>query len=337
MSKSRGKLEDFIVGALLRTDDIEFRQKARDISVAAIRRVTRHLTMLEPGDVPEQLCGPLRRDGLQRLGQLPSTLCRDILAKLNETPMYNSYSVAESDGVARPLAEARGYSIGLYAPDTVVNTPGVMDVANDATVLKTVEAYLGCVPRIYSISVWRSFPGTGRNITQTFHRDYDDFKFCSLFVYLTDVELPSGPHQYIVGSHSIEGVRAMIARIESSDSGVTGTEAHEPPRDPSFYFRYRLTEIGGEKDEFDRAFARVLAPHVTNVLGKAGTIFLSDTHGLHRGLHPETDERVIMNVRYGIGAGSFGPLANSSKLDPANPFRRYLRSPIYTHVNGQFL
>lgn len=337
MTVARGKLEDFIVGAFLRTDDIAFRFKARDIAVTAVRNATRHMSTLESGDVPERLCRALRRDGLQRLGQLPADLCRAILAGLSDLPMYNSYSVAESDGIGRSLADARRHSIGLYAPDAVVNIPGVLDIANEATMLKTAEAYLGCLPRIYSISIWRSFPSTERNITQTFHRDYDDFKFCSLFAYLTDVEPHSGPHQYVLGSHSIEGVEAMIARVTRLDSGMPNVGADDPPRDPSFYFRYRLTEIGAEKDDFDRAFARVLAPHVTDVLGKAGTIFLADTHGLHRGLLPKAGERVIMNVRYGIGAGSFGPLASSSKIDPANAFRRYLKSPIYAHVNGQFL
>ena len=43
--------------------------------------------------------------------------------------------------------------------------------------------------------------GTSHHGTTNRHRDLDDFKFLSLFVYLTDVDLSNGPHVYERGTH----------------------------------------------------------------------------------------------------------------------------------------
>jgi hypothetical protein len=63
-----------------------------------------------------------------------------------------------------------------------------------------VSRYLGCLPTCYGINCMLSLGTSGHGTTQR-HRDLDDFKFLSLFVYLSDVTLMNGPHVYELGTH----------------------------------------------------------------------------------------------------------------------------------------
>ncbi len=50
---------------------------------------------------------------------------------------------------------------------------------------------------------------------QYFHRDPDDFRFLTLFIYLTDVSPSAGPHQVIPGSHFLAGMTEILIRKAS--------------------------------------------------------------------------------------------------------------------------
>lgn len=152
-----------------------------------------------------------------------------------------------------------------YPLDTVLACPGLVALINRADVLALAGAYLGCKPTISSVGVRWTFPGAGRESAfQRYHRDLDDWRFVKLFVYLTDVGEGGGPHVYVRGSHRTGFTLAAEAYDEAGLSDRYGTDA------------------------------------ITPILGAAGTTFIADTLGIHRGETPKTGPRLILQIQYSL-------------------------------------
>jgi hypothetical protein len=174
--------------------------------------------------------------------------------------------------------------------DRVVACPHLLDIANHPMVLAAVEGVFGCRPTVGYISAWWSVPtadGKPRH-AELFHRDFDDVNFIKLFIYLTDVKPENGPHEYIRGSHDI-------------------TKLHEIKR----YSDEEVLEAFGP--ERLKSFA-----------GPAGTIFLENTYGLHRGMAVQAGRRLILQVVYSMLPMAYGP---------AKPYRSELFAPAHTPVD----
>ena len=152
-----------------------------------------------------------------------------------------------------------------YSLIDILSCPHVISLMNNAEVLRIARAYLGCSPTISGIGLNWSFPSSGQVVdVQCFHRDPDDWRFFKLFVYLTDVDDHSGPHEFIAGSHRSSG------RIFSKP--YTVEEVHR------LYGQERIIKIVGPK----------------------GTTFVADTWGVHRGQVPTTQPRLLLQVQYSI-------------------------------------
>jgi hypothetical protein len=111
---------------------------------------------------------------------------------------------------------------------------------------------------------WSTPNGEEDDITQSFHRDYDDWKFLKLFIYLSDVDEDSGPHVYVQGSHRKSG-RLFAAPYSNKEVETT-------------YGASRL-----------KAFT-----------GPAGSSFFCDTYGIHKGALPRSKPRLMFLVQYSI-------------------------------------
>jgi hypothetical protein len=166
-------------------------------------------------------------------------------------------------------------------------------------VLEAVQSVLGCKPTISVMTAWWSMAGheQGQH-AELFHRDYDDWRFVKLFVYLTDVDEGAGPHVYVRGSHRED---ALMPIRRYSD------------------------------DEVAAAFGR---ERFVQFQGAAGTSFLENTFGFHRGLPARVTPRLIFQVVYGQGPILYGPrrpivdagqVAPGQALDP-HVNRIYLRA-----------
>ena len=133
------------------------------------------------------LADGVRDFGHARAGSLLSRVqIGDILTHFSDRPCFNSHVVAQSDGKASTVEELATHAFfGSYRQDDVVPAPYILELANDPRILSAVGNYLGCVPSLYSMNAWWSFPRPGQDaaITQKFHRDEDDFKSCVLFLY----------------------------------------------------------------------------------------------------------------------------------------------------------
>ena len=108
-------------------------------------------------------------------------------------------------------------------------------------------------------------------LARGFHWDYDGIAGIRLHVYLTDVDEGAGPMGYVAESHR---------------PGAIGW--HRP----------------GSIAQIERSMSPTRTDLVRDILGPAGTTFLDDPQGLHRGNRPTTTDRLFLFLP--MQGGSFG-------------------------------
>jgi len=127
------------------------------------------------------------------------------------------------------------------------------------------DAYLGADSVILNSQVWVTFPDESNDYNPDFgfHYDLDDYRFLKLFIYLTDVDEDSGPHQIIEKSH----LKNSVFR----------------------FFNRRLS------DTLPKRFLN----NVRVMLGKKGDGFFEDTLCYHKGTRP-LKPRMILQLQFAL-------------------------------------
>lgn len=140
-------------------------------------------------------------------------------------------------------------------------------------VLDVVNAYRGLWTKLINIDnvYTRPFPAIQQRVgAQNWHRDPGDVHLVKVFVYFSDVDDEAGPFEYIKGS--VEGSRYGDLWPQSFGRGVY------PP-----------------SEELER----LVAPEDRVVMkGRAGTIIICDTSGLHRGGFAKSKPRTLSDLTY---------------------------------------
>jgi hypothetical protein len=130
-------------------------------------------------------------------------------------------------------------------------------------------------------------PELEQRLARRYHSDFDGLGGTRLHVYLTDVDLGSAPMDYVLGSH----LPRAIPRSLRSD--VT--------------------------DDIDEAEVRRRFPDTARhtFTGPAGTSFMSDANGLHRGTRPTTTDRLflVMPIQAGAWAGAYNRVRRMPIVD----------------------
>ena len=202
----------------------------------------------------------MRAQGYLRMGALLSgDQCAQALAYLRHQDMIP----ARRDGSPfRIDAVPPGCRVGDYPLETLIHCPHIMDVANHPDVLRLAAGYLGYTPTISLMGLRWTFPGDGApDGLLDFHRDSEPGSI-KLMVYLTDVDLDSGPHSYVPGTHRD---RMPVRLRHYSDADV-----------------------------MRRHGCRV------DITGAAGTAFFVDTRGIHKGTLPARTARLMLIVQYSL-------------------------------------
>jgi hypothetical protein len=232
----------------------------------------------------------LKTEGYVKLGAvLNEPQVQEIVRYFESRPCFNGHVTAASDKIPRRIgAGAEDFHYGSYDLRDVLKAPYLLELANQNDILGTAEQYLGCTPTLYSLHAWWTFPGHGKaSFSQEFHRDRDDFKFCTLFIYLTDVGPDTGPHAYIRRTHRVELVHAMLKEaaphLKAAGMSLSLTDL------------YKNEEGYGWDDLYARVF-----PEPDIIDGPAGTAFMADTSGLHKGVPATEGRRLMVWARYGL-------------------------------------
>jgi hypothetical protein len=203
----------------------------------------------------------LREDGYSSVGTI---YARREIAEMAAYVMTRPVRLRDGRIVSRAAVPPEA-TIADLSLDDVLACPNALALANSQKNIAIAAAYLGCAPTISTIGIRWSFPGGGNSVdTQRFHRDPDDWKFVKFFIYLSDVDSLSGPHQYILGTHLEQG--ELRARTWTRDEMV----------------------------------AKYGADRISSVTGPIGTAFFADTHGVHAGPVPQKNARLMMEVGYSL-------------------------------------
>jgi hypothetical protein len=195
--------------------------------------------------------------------KLNEDVVNEITSFLNSLSCHDPYR--HSYGYFKVEAVPQDTHTAHYRREDIVKSPTIMRLANDPEILKIAEQFLGATPTISNVNAWWSFGDKDRpEEAQNFHRDVDDYKFCKLFIYLTDVTSDSGPHVYVSKTHDSKKLRAIR----------------------------RYTD-----DEIIQTFGK---ENIVELTRPKGSCFLVNTYGFHKGLLPRKGRRLLLQVQYSL-------------------------------------
>lgn len=171
------------------------------------------------------------------------------------------------------------------AEHDVLAIPAVQRLLADESLLAVAQGYLRAAPVQDMVAMWWSVAygeQASSEAAQLFHFDLDRLRFLKVFVYVTDVDESRGPHVYVRGSH-----RELPLALRDDR-------------------RYTDAEV-----------AAVLPGQTTTIIGSAGTVFLADTRGLHKGLPVQRGERLVFQLEY--ASSLFGTIVERPVLQTVEP------------------
>ncbi len=187
----------------------------------------------------------------------------------------------DAEGPLCPLSEVGEANIANYPAATVLACPHLAAIASDPLIVETVARHLGAPPIIVGYTAWWSFAGRAEaRDAQLFHLDNADYAFCKLFVQLTDVDMDGGPHAFMPKSHDPVHIGALRAAW--------------PEGAKAFNDWYFLTLRKSDAD------TRRFLGEPDYITGPAGTVFLANTRGIHKGMLPTKHDRLVCQVVYGV-------------------------------------
>lgn len=151
----------------------------------------------------------------------------------------------------------------------------IKKIENDPGILAIAAKFLGAQPVHMGSELSWNFPVAGNRIqrrkaAQVFHYDLDDYRFIKFFFYITDVDMSSGPHAYIRGTH--KGKKLLHQLIGTRCASIEDE---------------KIVELYG-------------AENVVNVCGKAGFGFVENATCFHRGTEPTQKPRLMLQLEYAI-------------------------------------
>ncbi len=179
--------------------------------------------------------------------------------------------LAAAREVAQGAPDARGTPyVNILTADCLRRFPVFLEVATGHRLVSTVARYLGAVPQLRYLELWRSTPVLSQPAgSMLYHLDVIDAGVISLFVNVNDLTERSGPTRFIPGRASDR----LRKRVRYNTRYVRGLAALDD------------AEIDGQP--------------IVSMAGPAGTTALVDTSRcFHQGGRCEEGERLLLVMKY---------------------------------------
>jgi Phytanoyl-CoA dioxygenase (PhyH) len=239
----------------------------------------------------DEVVDRLKQDGYYEGLQLPSDLVQDLLEFASSSVCHGNRHPEKGfyyKDKAKILAEnpdlllASFYNLNLSCPTLKI-------IEEDPQILKIAAHYLQSKPIWQGTIMWWSFAvnasQAGRDYAaQLYHMDLDDYRFIKFFFYLTDVDQNGGPHVIVKGTHNKKRFAHQLKMRRYSDREI-------------------IDDYG--------------ADNVVTLCGSAGYGFVEDTLCFHKGYPPDSQDRLIVQVEFGLRDYGFQhPNLDPQKLKP---------------------
>jgi hypothetical protein len=257
-----------------------------------------------------------RANGIGTFGRYVGTSeYDDILQYLEEHPVYNAHIAGCSDSVPRHIGSkddaAESYQFGAYAEPVIARLPHIEKIVLNADLLAFLKAYFGVPAVLRDLHLWWSFPlptkfGPQPHAGQQFHRDYRAIQDIQFFVCLSEMPTVDGAHEYFMGTHD----EAAFSH------GLEGRLSSEPASVQDLV--QRVFYPPGDGYGQDEGWATMLAPSLLQVPMRAGHCLMIDTMGLHRGVPPRLQPRLMLSARF-CSSGSEGVICERTQNPDAPP------------------
>ncbi|RED49152.1 hypothetical protein [Aestuariispira insulae] len=290
-----------------------------DLMGKAIDRYLSHeiavggLTKIHEG-VSEEQWQVFWEKGLHTATSLSAPQVSDMIAFLEQLPVLANRRHPLEQAVERKALIGHS-NVGYVPPRLMVNCPGLWELALSPEIIALAGRLMGCIPTITDINAWWSFAeATDARDAQQFHLDLDSYRFCKLFLYLTDVDATGGPHIFVETTHDPD----QLARHRPSDPAQAAEFDH--------WLKAQLRKTDQEVEHYLQ-----IAP--TELTGPKGSCFLVNTKGIHKGKLPENKDRLIVAVEYApvpslhmpvIPVGPDEPFTQNIPFDTLTAQQRYM-------------
>ena len=230
------------------------------------------------GPTPPAVVAALDRDGICTGLCLAPESVAEIRAFAEANPCYGGRDwrtrFDASDHAAAERRHGEALVVGHY-PETDIRCPAIGRLVRSPWLRAIAAGYFRAPPTVIDVRLWWSFPSATASraslslaAQDTFHFDLADWKQLKFFFYLTDVDLPGGPHLFVRGSHA----RRPLAHQFSLFTGKTDAEI--------------ISTYGPAA--------------VQTVTGPAGSGFAEDPFGFHTGRSVRHGRRLMLEVSFGI-------------------------------------
>ena len=222
---------------------------------------------LAPGDA-ERIARDIGDKGYHVFAErIPAEVCRQLVERAERMPA-RLLSAEKDDAPAAPFDPARAKGAAYdCVNEHVLADEAVQAIIADESLLAVAQAYLRTSPILSHVNLRWSTARENPDVeaAQYFHFDMDRIKWLEFFIYLTDVDEHTGPHQFVVGSHVPRGIPDELL-----SHGYT-----------------RLSDA--------LVFASYPPERFIEFTGPAGTIIAEDTRGLHKRTALTSGRRLMLN------------------------------------------
>ena len=149
----------------------------------------------------------LENDGYCSIGKFFSDVeCKDFLNFLEGKNCYTNQVPLQSNGQSYQFKfdkfnkENSNYPYIVFLPE-IINYKPIQRILLDNKIKNIIDSYLKFKWTIYSCITWFNPKSDKKHYVHRFHRDHDDYKSLTMFIYWTEVDDETGCFNFIKGSH----------------------------------------------------------------------------------------------------------------------------------------